>query len=424
MKVLWVCNQPLNGARNSSGSIMTYGGGWLNEEARALIGEGDIEIIACFADRNAKSLIKTRDGKITHYAVPRRIHNLFKYDRSMEKFFDEIVETEKPDFCHIHGTENANALSLIRRHSEFTYVVSLQGIISYICLHEKAGVPAKYRKNRTVFSMIARNGTDSLAKKHAKYANIEHEILASADYFLGRTEWDKACSFLNNQSARYVNNPRLLRPPFYDNSWSVESCERHTIFVSQSSTALKGTHFVLMALNEIKKQYPDAKLIIAGKPLNTGKYLQNLIKGNAYQQYLLHLIRKYGLIDSVSFTGELDAEGMVEQLKHTHVFVSSSSIDNSPNSLGEAMMIGVPCVASFVGGVPDMLVHKKEGFLYPYDEYYILAYDVCRIFADDNLARSLSENAQKHARTTHDRANSRFVINLYRDVYNGDVLNE
>ncbi len=342
----------------------------------------------------------------------------------MEKYFDEIVASEKPDFCHIHGTENANALSLIRRHPEFTYIVSLQGIITYISLHERAGVPAKYRKNRTVFSFIARNGTDSLAKKHAKYSELEREILASADYFLGRTEWDRACSYLNNKSACYVNNPRLLRPQFYDNKWSLESCKKHTIFVSQSSAALKGTHFVIMALNEIKKQFPDAKLVIAGKPLNTGNAIHNIIKGNAYQQYLLHLIHKYGLKDSVTFTGELDADNMVEQLKRAHVFVSSSSIDNSPNSLGEAMMIGVPCVASFVGGVPDMLVHKAEGLLYPYDEYYILAYDVCRIFADDYLACTLSENAQRHAKITHDKSNSRFVIKLYRDVYTGVMLNE
>ncbi len=75
MKALWVCNQPLSGAKNSSGFIKTYGGGWLNEEARALIDEGDIEIVACFADRNAKSLTKTVDGKITHFAIPRKIHN-------------------------------------------------------------------------------------------------------------------------------------------------------------------------------------------------------------------------------------------------------------------------------------------------------------------------------------------------------------
>ncbi len=418
MKVLWVCNQPLRGAVDSSGKTKTFGGGWLDEEAAALMNEGDIEIVACFADRSASSLIRTENGKLIHYAVPRKKRSLFKYDPSMEKYFDEIVERENPDFCHIHGTENANALSLIRKHPEFTYIVSLQGIVSYISLHERAGVPKRFRKNLTLRSVIARNGTDSLAKRHESYSPLEREIFASADFFLGRTEWDRACAFLNNRRAKYVYNPRLLRSPFYDAEWSLDSCDRHTVFVSQSSTALKGVHFVLKALSIVKEYYPDARLVIAGAPLDLSGGVKNLVGGNSYQQYLSYLIKKHGLADSVSFTGKLDAEKMAEQLKKTHVFVSPSSIDNSPNSLGEAMMVGTPCIASFVGGVPDMLDHKVDGFLYPYDEYYILAYDILKIFGDDELARSFSENAHKHARITHDRRNSDSVIGLYREIMN------
>ena len=428
MKVLWICNQPLKGAIDSSGETKTFGGGWLNEEASVLLKTGEIEIVSCFADRGAKSLIKKNDGALTHYAVPRKRRSFFKYDSSMEKFFDRIIEMEKPDFCHIHGTENSNALSLVRNHPELTYIVSLQGIVSYISIHERAGVPWWFRKNHTLVSIIARNGTDSLARKHEKYASLEREILKCADYFLGRTEWDKACSFLNNSNARYVYNPRLLREPFYNNSWNIDSCERHTIFVSQSSTALKGVHFVIKALSIIKQYYPDARVVIAGKPLVFNSGVQNCVKnfvwGNSYQQYLVHLIKKLGLEDSVSFTGNLDAEEMAERLKKSHVFVLPSSIDNSPNSLGEAMMVGTPCVASFVGGVPDMLDHKVDGILYPYDEYYILAYNICRIFGDDNMATSFSENAHNHAMITHSRETSNNVVTLYKEIYDNVRRNE
>ena len=420
MKVLWICNQPLAGAVDSSGKPKTYGGGWLNEEAKALAASGEIEIVECFADRNAKRLIKTEDGKITHYAVPRKKHNLFLYDKSMDKYFDEIVENEKPDFCHIHGTENANALSLIRNHPEFTYVVSLQGIISYICMHEKAGVPYRFRKNRTVYGFVGRNGTDSLAKKHEKYTKNEKEIFSCASYFLGRTEWDKACAYLNNPKAKYCYNPRLLRPAFYENEWKIEDCEKHTVFVTQSGAALKGVHYVIKALDIVKKFYPDAKLVIAGKALDMNNKLKNFIKGSSYQQYLRYLLKKYKLADSVRFTGELDENGVIEQMKKSNVYVLSSSIDNSPNSLGEAMMMGVPCISSFVGGVPDMMTHKTDGFLYPYDEYYILAYDICKIFGDEELARKFSENAKSHAEKTHNRSNSQSTVELYKSIFNGE----
>ena len=46
------------------------------------------------------------------------------------------------------------------------------------------------------------------------------------------------------------------------------------------------------------------------------------------------------------------------------VFLLPSQSENSPNSLGEAMLLGLPCVASNAGGIPDMLADGQEGLLY------------------------------------------------------------
>ena len=58
--------------------------------------------------------------------------------------------------------------------------------------------------------------------------------------------------------------------------------------------------------------------------------------------------------DQFEFEGFLSAEKMKRLLLESNVFVCPSSIENSPNSLGEAMLLGVPCVASDVGGIADM----------------------------------------------------------------------
>ena len=85
-----------------------------------------------------------------------------------------------------------------------------------------------------------------------------------------------------------------------------------------------------------------------------------------------------------------------------NVFVSASSIENSPNSLGEAMLLGVPCVSSRVGGVHNLMEHGKEGYVYPADEIYMLAYYICDLFGDYKKACEFGKRARHHAMKTHD----------------------
>ena len=100
----------------------------------------------------------------------------------------------------------------------------------------------------------------------------------------------------------------------------------------------------------------------------------------------------------MEFKGALTATQMKEEYLKSNVFVMPSSIENSPNSLGEAMSLGVPIVASYVGGIPDMVEHKKSAFLYDFTEIHMLAHYICSIFADDNLAAELGNNAIARAK--------------------------
>jgi len=97
----------------------------------------------------------------------------------------------------------------------------------------------------------------------------------------------------------------------------------------------------------------------------------------------------------------------------------SSSIENSPNSLGEAMLLGVPCVASDVGGVVDMMTHREEGYIYPFDENYMLAYYIMKIFNEEDFVEKISKNARKKALATHSQvSNTKDLINIYTNVIN------
>ncbi|MCI5602224.1 MAG: glycosyltransferase, partial [Clostridiales bacterium] len=129
------------------------------------------------------------------------------------------------------------------------------------------------------------------------------------------------------------------------------------------------------------------------------------------------LISEYGLEEKVTFTGSLTEQKMKECFLKSNVFVSPSTIENSPNSLGEAMLLGVPCISSDVGGVKNLLKHEEEGYVYQMDAPYMLAYYVKKIFAMGKQAETIGAKAKEHATNTHNRdQNLEVLLKIYEDI--------
>ena len=142
--------------------------------------------------------------------------------------------------------------------------------------------------------------------------------------------------------------------------------------------------------------------------------LKKRLRENSYDRYLRSLVQRYHLEDKVEILGGLSAEQMKAQYLLANAFVLPSTIENSPNSLGEAMLLGVPCVASDVGGVSTMMTHGREGFIYQSTAPYMLAHYLDRIFSMEDAAAVLGQAAAVHARQTHDpRKNMEDLLGIY-----------
>ena len=113
----------------------------------------------------------------------------------------------------------------------------------------------------------------------------------------------------------------------------------------------------------------------------------------------------------------LQAEKVADKLSKVHAYVLCSAAENSPNTLGEAMCIGTPCVAAYVGGVPDMATDGENALFYRNDDPALLAWNIKRIFDDDELALKLSANGKKQARITHDaEKNAQALFEIYKEI--------
>ena len=176
---------------------------------------------------------------------------------------------------------------------------------------------------------------------------------------------------------------------------------------------------MIRALAKLKEKYPDARVYIAGDNVTRHSTLKEKLKLSSYGKYLLELIKEYSLEDSVTFTGSLPVSDYIDRLSKSNVFVCPSSIENSPNSLGEAMMLGVPCVSANVGGVSGIFDDGRDGILYDFSDIDALVKAVSEIFDNPEKAAEYAANASEHAMATHDPAsNYTRLTEIYKDIAN------
>jgi len=243
---------------------------------------------------------------------------------------------------------------------------------------------------------------------------MEKKALQGCNHIIGRTDWDKACSEIIASKAQYHFCNETLRESFYKEFWKLTDCEKHSIFTSQYQNPVKGFYYLLKALPIVLKRFPDTKIYTTGiNPFSIPWY-----KINVYQKYIRKLIKKLSLENCIFFLGKLDEEKMCQQYLKCNVFVSCSSIENSPNSVGEALLLGVPTISSDVGGVKNLLRHNFDGFIYQHNAPYMLAYYISQIFENDSIAVEFSHNSRESSSIIYDnKLNAENLIHIYNNLF-------
>ena len=418
MRILWLINIPLPEASQLMGDKPSPFGGWLINASRDLSNQEGIELSITFPSNKVNKFEELIGEKINYYPfypIKDRNKKIIEYNNS----FDALLDRIKPDVVHIYGTEMAHTLSMVNtcKKLKIKTVISIQGLVSIIEKHMYSNLPIHAIYGNTLRNIIWKDNVRGLKKLFRNRGKNEIESLQKTNHIIGRTTWDKACSKQINPDAKYHFCNETLREEFYKHQWEINDCEKHSIFLSQGQYPIKGLHYVLEAMPLILKKFPQTKVYISGKDITKSDSIKDKLLMTYYGKYIRKMIKRLDLERNVVFTGPLDEEKMCQRYLKSHVFVCPSSIENSPNSLGEAMILGVPSIASYVGGIPDMLKDKEEGFLYQHDAPYMLTHYICEIFEKKDLAIKFSKNAREHALKTHDRnENTRRLIKIYNEI--------
>ncbi len=419
MRILWLCNMIPPAVAANLGMKASDKEGWVLGAMNALSGEAEYELAVAFPVPRAHDGYQGSDGKVRFFGFYEDTGRPEDYDPVLPYRLKSIVDEFEPEVVHVFGTEYPHTLAMceVYRDDPGRVLIGLQGIMNVYKDHYFDGLPGKVVDRVTFRDLVKQDSLKRQKKKYDLRALNEVKALKLAANVTGRTPFDKEAALAVNPGLKYHFMNETLRSGFYELPSEKPIKEPYSIFISQGNYPIKGAHYMLEALALLKKEFPSARLIVAGDNITKHGTVKEKIKLSSYGKYLLELIDRYNLRECVVFTGSLNAAAFRERMLRSTVYVCPSAIENSPNSLGEAMLLKVPCVAARVGGIPGIFDDGRDGILYEPGNVPALAEAVASVWRDPDKAAEYTDHAREHALMTHDPlANLNRLKEIYKTI--------
>ena len=415
MKILWFSNTPAN-ADEYFNSELKGTGGWLKSLDREMQDKVDLHV-AFYVDFPQKEFkyMKTHYYPINKFKnkfekIRTRLLNIEIKEKDTEKYL-AVVNTVKPDLIHIHGTEYP-FISIIGKIN-IPVVVSIQGNLTVYQHKFYSGVESKYSSMKSNDSLIKIIFYPTTFKKSFKAfierSKIEQKYLDKCKYVLGRTDWDKRITRILAPESKYFHSDEILRDGFYNNKWENPENKDFVIFTTNGNNIYKGFETICESLFMLNKLGKKVKWRIAG--INENDLIVKVVKKklkNRYPQQNLELL------------GNLRESELIKNLIKSNIYVMPSHIENSPNNLCEAMILGMPCIATYVGGTGSLMDDRKEGILIQDGDPWSMAGAILEMKNNYKSAIKMGIKAREKALERHDK--EKIIFKLVR-IYDG-VVNE
>ncbi len=414
MKVLWLCSTPVKAITDSLGLEPAVLGGWMNGAYGDVVSEGGIELMICYPQtrcRSAERADQTHSSSVGFFW--RGGEKAYSETVSL---FEGVLKDFMPDVIHIFGTEHEYGAALAQAASglglKTRISASIQGLVSIYASQFLPDFDRKELRRASISELKNRCSLQDQQSDYYRRGEYENRLIACASVVMGRTQWDEACCRLVNPGVTYRHVGESLRDEFYAATPGFDPSS-HRIFFSQGGKPIKAMHRLVEALPLIARAYPDVRVAVSG----ASALRDDRLRGLTYDRYLARRMRELGVEDRFEFLGVLGPERLIDEMGNSAVFVSTSSIENSPNSMGEAMILGLPCVASYVGGVPSIAKDGEEALLFAYNDTEMLARHVIWAFDHPDDAAALGAKGRQRALKNHSReANRGDLLAVYREI--------
>lgn len=409
MKVLWF-ETTMPSRYEESGIV---GGGWQDSLENIVRTCNDIELYIAF-ESHKYSLEKCLDG-VTYipinfkYSLKEKIITQFSWQPNINHIVQEgkkIIERTCPDVIHVFGNEWA--YGMVATITKVPVVIHIQG--SWVS-HFNSLYPPKYN-GLTVSKAIGLKPRLQWRLYRSYYSDMsrlrmEHDIWKAVPNYMGRTEWDKAMVNMLHPGAKYYHVDEALRPSFMTSSkqWMLPKGKRIEIISVGCSSYLKGIDMMLKTAHVLKNAGIDFRWRVAGQ-------LDPLMQKTVEKKERLAFSD-----NNIEILGYTKAEQLTDILCSSTMYVHTAYIENSPNSICEAQLLGVPVISTFVGGISTLVRNGIDGELIPANEPWQMANAIVNLANDKERMQQYSDNGRKHALQRHapDKIKAE-LLHCYNDI--------
>ena len=421
MKILWLTSTILPYVSERTGADSSQSKGWLEYISDKLISDTSIEFVSVYASRHRRQLYG-EDENCRWYAFYSPAVPEIRCNRRRSNYFRSILEKEQPDLVHIWGTEYMFDLELANAAKGIApVVISIQGLISECARQYTYGLPESVASRYTFHDFLRKDRICDQKERYRLRGESERKLLEMSGNVIGRTDWDKRCVYDINENIRYFKCEETMRDVLYGSeNWVYDKCKKHSIFMAEANYPIKGMHIALDIVKKLKSMYPDIHLYTTGRDPRC-KSLKDRIRQSSYEKYISELIYKYDLDAHITYLGTLNANEMKYMYLSANVYLNASILENSSNSISEAMLLGTPIVASNVGGTASVVGKYGVECLYNIYDIDRAIELVDKVFtSEENIEKEVPCKLKRYADEKHDRDTVYIeYLNCYRELKTG-----
>ncbi|MFS4416954.1 glycosyltransferase [Maribacter sp. 2307ULW6-5] len=384
-----------------------FGSGWVDSLIQLLEGKAGINLgLSFFHEKDNEKVVKDHVTYYPIYKAPRRKSPIKTVigdwlgtfdDESAIQDLTKVIEDFKPDVIQVFGVEGVFAY--VQKHTDVPVLVHLQGLLNPYC---NAYYPVNQSKWNFLFNPsyfvqnILGKGPSFAAKRYYGMARRENEHFKNLKFVTGRTGWDRLVTNISNPNITYFNVNEVLRPIFYEKPRFKKKRikdQRLQLVSTISPTIYKGIDVVLKTAKLLRQQ---TNIDFSWKVIGVA----------AQHRFVRHFEKSLDIYHSevnLEFLGIKKPEDFIDELRQSDLYIHPSYIDNSPNSVCEAQMVGLPVIACHVGGLSSLIEHGETGILVPSNGVYEIVHFVTRFISSPEPYAKMGQKAMAVAKERHDR---------------------